>query len=38
MLLLDFYKIPVGFALAVVFIILVISMGGSLYITRPDKK
>lgn len=38
MLLLDLYKIPVGFALAVVFVILVISMVGSLYVTRPDKK
>jgi tellurite resistance protein TerC len=38
MLLLDLYKIPVGFALAVVFVILVVSMLGSLYVTRPNKK
>jgi hypothetical protein len=38
MLLLDLYKIPVGFALAVVFVILVVSMVGSLYVTRPNKK
>ena len=35
MLLLDIYKIPVGFALSVVGIVLVISMAGSLWITRP---
>ncbi len=35
MLLLDIYKIPVGFALSVVGIVLVILMAGSLWITRP---
>lgn len=35
MLLLDVYKIPIGFALAVVF---AISMFGSLYVTRPGAK
>jgi tellurite resistance protein TerC len=38
MLLLDVYKIPIGFALAVVFAVLAISMVGSLYITRPGAK
>jgi tellurite resistance protein TerC len=37
MLLIDLYKIPVGFALAVVGIVLVASMAASLWITRkPD--
>jgi tellurite resistance protein TerC len=35
MLLLDVYKIPVGFALSVVGIVLLISVVGSLWITRP---
>jgi hypothetical protein len=34
MLLLDVYKIPIGFALAVVGIVLVVSMAGSLWLTR----
>jgi tellurite resistance protein TerC len=38
MLLLDIYKIPVGFALSVVGIVLLTSMVASLYITRPQKK
>jgi tellurite resistance protein TerC len=38
MLLLDLYKIPIGFALAVVFTVLAISMIGSLYVTRPGAK
>jgi TerC family integral membrane protein len=38
MLLLDVYKIPVGFALSVVGIVLLTSMVASLYITRPQKK
>jgi tellurite resistance protein TerC len=38
MLLLDVYKIPIGFALAVVFTVLAISMVGSLYVTRPGAK
>lgn len=38
MLLLDIYKIPVGFALAVVLVILVASVVGSLYASRPDKR
>jgi len=38
MLLLDVYKIPVGFALAVVGIVLATSMAASLYVTRPDRK
>ncbi len=37
MLLLDIYKIPVGFALAVVGIILLVSMVASLYVTRPAR-
>ncbi len=37
MLLLDIYKIPVGFALAVVGIILLVSMGASLYVTLPAR-
>jgi tellurite resistance protein TerC len=35
MLLLDVYKIPIGFALSVVGVVLVISVVGSLWITRP---
>ena len=35
MLLLDIYKIPIGFALSVVGIVLVISVVGSLWVTRP---
>jgi tellurite resistance protein TerC len=35
MLLLDVYKIPIGFALSVVGIVLVISVVGSLWVTRP---
>lgn len=35
MLLLDVYKIPIGFALSVVGIVLLISVLGSLWITRP---
>jgi tellurite resistance protein TerC len=38
MLLLDVYKIPIGFALAVVFAVLAISMFGSLWVTRPGAK
>jgi tellurite resistance protein TerC len=38
MLLLDVYKIPIGFALAVVFAVLAISMVGSLWVTRPSTK
>jgi tellurite resistance protein TerC len=38
MILLDIYKIPIGFALAVVFTVLAISMVGSLYVTRPGAK
>jgi tellurite resistance protein TerC len=38
MLLLDVYKIPVGFALSVVGIVLAVSMLASLYLTRPGKK
>lgn len=38
MLLLDVYKIPVGFALSVVGIVLLTSMVASLYVTRPSKK
>jgi len=37
MLLLDIYKIPVGFALSVVGIVLLVSMIASLYVTRPVK-
>lgn len=37
MLLLDVYKIPVGFALSVVGIVLATSMIASLYLTRPGK-
>lgn len=37
MLLLDIYKIPVGFALSVVGIVLVVSMLASLYVTRRSK-
>ena len=35
MLLLDVYKIPIGFALSVVGIVLLISILGSLWVTRP---
>ncbi len=35
MLLLDVYKIPIGFALSVVGVVLVISVVGSLWVTRP---
>jgi tellurite resistance protein TerC len=35
MMMLDVYKIPIGFALSVVGIVLVISVVGSLWITRP---
>lgn len=35
MLLLDIYKIPIGFALSVVGIVLIVSMVGSLWVTRP---
>lgn len=35
MLLLDVYKIPIGFALSVVGIVLAISVVGSLWVTRP---
>jgi Integral membrane protein TerC family len=35
MLLLDVYKIPIGFALSVVGIVLIVSVVGSLWITRP---
>jgi tellurite resistance protein TerC len=38
MLLLDVYKIPIGFALAVVGAVLAISMVGSLWVTRPAAK
>jgi tellurite resistance protein TerC len=38
MLLLDVYKIPIGFALVVVGTILAISMIGSLWVTRPGAK
>ncbi len=38
MLLLDIYKIPIGFALAVVGIVLVASMLASLWVTRPGQK
>jgi tellurite resistance protein TerC len=38
MLLLDVYKIPIGFALVVVFTVLAISMVGSLWVTRPGAK
>ena len=38
MILLDVYKIPIGFALAVVFTVLVATMVGSLYVTRPGAK
>lgn len=38
MLLLDIYKIPVGFALAVVGIVLVVSMVASLYVTRAARR
>jgi tellurite resistance protein TerC len=38
MILIDVYKIPIGFALAVVFTVLAISMVGSLYVTRPGAK
>jgi tellurite resistance protein TerC len=38
MLLLDVYKIPIGFALVVVGAILAISMVGSLWVTRPGTK
>jgi len=38
MLLLDVYKIPIGFALVVVGAILAISMVGSLWVTRPGAK
>jgi tellurite resistance protein TerC len=37
MLLIDIYKIPVGFALAVVGIVLAASMGASLWITRKPR-
>ena len=37
MLLLDVYKIPVGFALSVVGIVLATSMVASLYVTRPGQ-
>ncbi|MFM9969750.1 MAG: TerC family protein [Burkholderiales bacterium] len=36
MLLLDVYKIPIGFALSVVGIVLVVSVLGSLWVTRPS--
>ncbi len=35
MLLLDIYKVPIGFALSVVGIVLLISVVGSLWVTRP---
>jgi tellurite resistance protein TerC len=38
MLLIDIYKIPIGFALSVVGIILLVSMLASLYVTRPGKR
>lgn len=38
MLLLDIYKIPVGFALSVVGIVLLVSMVASLYVSRPRGK
>ena len=38
MLLLDVYKIPIGFALSVVGIVLLVSMLGSLWVTRPSAK
>jgi tellurite resistance protein TerC len=38
MLLLDIYKIPVGFALSVVGIVLLLSIVASLYITRPGER
>jgi tellurite resistance protein TerC len=38
MLLLDVYKIPIGFALAVVGVVLAVSMVGSLWVTRPGAK
>jgi tellurite resistance protein TerC len=38
MLLLDIYKIPVGFALSVVGIVLLVSMVASLYVSRPQNK
>jgi len=37
MVLIDIYKIPIGFALAVVGTVLAISVVGSLYVTRPGK-
>jgi tellurite resistance protein TerC len=37
MLLLDVYKIPIGFALSVVGIVLVVSVVGSLWVTRPQR-
>jgi tellurite resistance protein TerC len=38
MLLIDVYKIPIGFALSVVGIVLAISVLGSLWVTRPAEK
>lgn len=37
MVLIDIYKIPIGFALAVVGTVLAMSVVGSLYLTRPGK-
>ena len=38
MLLLDIYKIPIGFALSVVGIVLLVSILASLWVTRPGQK
>jgi tellurite resistance protein TerC len=38
MLLLDVYKIPTGFALAIVFAILVASIVGSLKVQKPLRR
>jgi len=38
MLLIDIYKIPIGFALSVVGIVLLTSMLASLWVSRPDQK
>ena len=38
MVLIDVYKIPIGFALAVVGIVLVTSVLASLWVTRPGQK
>jgi len=38
MVLIDIYKIPIGFALAVVGLVLVTSVVASLWVTRPGKE